>query len=80
MRWLSRIYKEVIEEYMITQENQEHAIDEIIGQLKDPSQDSKYLRDYARQLLDETDNWGKLELSDCLASFDDGYQAGNKSK
>jgi hypothetical protein len=71
---------EVNEDYVITPENQEHAIDEIIGQLKGANEESHHLRDFAHKLLEESDNWGKDELSASIAAYSDGYEHGKASK
>ena len=73
---------EVLEDYVITDENQEHALDEIIGQLKGDDTTSievKAIRDYANKLLDESDNWGKQELTASVVAYSDGYADARKS-
>ena len=74
---------EAQEDYMLTEDNRGHAVDEIISDLKDENSsaaDVKALRDYANRLLDETDNWGKEELQSSLAAYSDGFQEALKLK
>ncbi len=74
---------EVIEDYVITDENREHALDEIIGQLKGNEtisstvswyREVKAIRDYANKLLDESDNWGKQELGQSVVAYSEGFR------
>jgi len=72
---------ELDEDYVISDENREKAIDEIIGQLTDKSDNEphiKALRDYATQLLEESGNWSKFALAECVCAFDDGIDVGMK--
>jgi len=72
---------EVDDDYVVTEENHEQAIDEIIGQLtgkNDNKPHIKALRDYAARLLEESDNWSKVELAAAVCAYDDGIDAGLK--
>jgi len=64
------------EDYIVTDENREHAIDEIIGQLVGDSIDEvecKALRDYANSLLDESEPFSKNDLSASVAAYSNGF-------
>ncbi len=68
------------EDYVVTDENREQAIDEIIGQLTDREDAAhvKALRDYANKLLDESEPFSKYDLSGSVAAYSDGIDAGLK--
>lgn len=71
------------EDYVITEENREHALDEIFGQLMGEPADeveTKVIRDYANKLLDESEGWGKKELAASLAAYSDGFSDARKYK
>jgi len=69
------------EDYIITDENREKAVDEIVGQFTDRENDAhvKAVRDYANKLLDESEPFSKYELSSSVAAFSDGYDAAQGS-
>ena len=74
---------EVDDDYLVTEENHEQAIDQIIGDLVGSGEENidshiQALRAYAHQLLEESDNWSKGELADSVCAFDDGIDAGMK--
>jgi len=63
------------EDYVVTDENREQAIDEIIGQLTDREDNDiqvKAIRDYANRLLDESEPFSKYDLSASVAAYSDG--------
>lgn len=67
---------EVQEDYVVTDENKEHALDEIIGQCigdDATSNRGKAIRDYANKLLEESDNWGKQELAASVVAYSEGF-------
>ena len=67
---------EVDEDYLITDENRERAVDEITGQLAGDSAgevEIKALRDYANRLLDESAPFAKYDLSASVAAYSDGF-------
>jgi len=64
---------EVDGDYVITDENRQQAIDEIVGQLAgDYKADAQLLRAYANKLLDESEPFSKEDLAVSVASYEDG--------
>lgn len=73
--------REVDDDYVITDDNRKHALDEIFGQLMGKAADEvedKALRDYAHKLLDESEYWGKKELAASLAAYSYGFSDAKK--
>jgi len=71
------------DDYLVTDENREVAIDEIIGQLVGSGEEDigghiQALRDYANKLLDESEPFVKSDLASSVCAFDDGIDAGMK--
>ena len=67
---------ETDDDYLVTDENREQAIDEIMGQLTDRNDDDIYikaLRDYANKLLDESLPFAKYDLASSVAAYADGF-------
>ena len=67
----------VDDDYLITDENRQNAIDEITGQLatdKFDEYETKALRDYANRLLDEAMGYTRDELQESVAAYSDGFQ------
>jgi len=72
---------ELNEDYVVTDENRQVAIDEIIGQLTDREDDDikvKALRDYANKLLDESEPFSKYDLSASVCAYSDGFSDARK--
>lgn len=69
------------EDYVITDENREQAIDEIIGELTDEEGDEVYLkalRAYANKLVDELEPFAKFDLSASICAYADGFDDARK--
>jgi len=69
---------EADEDYVVTDENREQAIDKIIGQLVGSGEENidrhvQLIRGYISRLLDESGNWSKFDLSQMAAAYDDGF-------
>ncbi len=69
------------EDYVVTDENREQAIEEIIGQLIGSESDSaevEALRGYANALLDESEPVSKFDLSASVSAYSDGFSDARK--
>jgi len=72
--------REVDDDYVVTDDNRQQAVDEIIGQLVGEADgvEAKALRDYANKLLDESEPYGKNDLAAAVAAYSDGLSDAKK--
>jgi hypothetical protein len=69
------------DDYLVTDDNREQAVDEIVGQLADGEAnevEAKSLRDYANKLLDESEPFSKNDLAASVAAYSDGFSDARK--